>query len=90
MPKSTKTTELVMQNGEIDGTEVLSTGHLNDVSVNVIYGDWSNIVVGAWDNVQIDTVRDTASLSAGTVNLIVNAYVDVKCARKNAFAFGKA
>ena len=90
MPKSTKTIELVMQNGEIDGTEVLSTGHLNDVSVNVIYGDWSNIVVGAWDNVQIDTVRDTASLSAGTVNLIVNAYVDVKCARKNAFAFGKA
>lgn len=90
MPKSAKTTELVMQQGEIDGTEVLSTGHLNDVSVNVIYGDWSNIVVGAWDNVQIDTVRDTASLSAGTVNLIVNAYVDVKCARKNAFAFGKA
>lgn len=90
MPKSAKTTELTMQNGEIDGTEVLSTGHLNDVSVNVIYGDWSNIVVGAWDNVQIDTVRDTASLSAGTVNLIVNAYVDVKCARKNAFAFGKA
>jgi HK97 family phage major capsid protein/HK97 family phage prohead protease len=90
MPKSTKTTELVMQQGEIDGTEVLSTGHLNDVSVGVIYGDFSNIVVGTWDNVQIDTVRDTASLSAGTVNLIVNAYVDVKCARKNAFAFGKA
>lgn len=89
MPKSTKTTELVMQQGEIDGTEVLSTGHLNDVSVGVIYGDFSNIVVGTWDNVQIDTVRDTASLSNGTVNLIVNAYVDVKCARKNAFAFGK-
>lgn len=90
MPKSTKTTELVMQQGEIDGTEVMSTGHLNDVSVNVIYGDFSNLVVGAWDNVQIDTVRDTASLSNGTVNLIVNAYVDVKCARKDAFAFGKA
>jgi HK97 family phage prohead protease/HK97 family phage major capsid protein len=89
MPKSTKTTELVMQNGEIDGTEVMSTGHLNDVSVGVIYADWSNIVVGTWDNVQIDTVRDTESLSNGTVNLIVNAYVDVKCARKNAFAFGK-
>ena len=89
MPKSTKTTELVMQQGEIDGTEVLSTGHLNDVSVGVIYGDFSNVVIGTWDNVQIDTVRDTESLSNGTVNLIVNAYVDVKCARKNAFAFGK-
>lgn len=90
MPKSTKTTELIMQNGEIDGTEVFSTGHLCDSSVNMIYGDFSNLVIGTWDNVQIDTVRDTASLSAGTVNLIVNAYVDVKCARKDAFAFGKA
>jgi hypothetical protein len=89
MPKSAKTTELTMQNGEIDGTEVLSTGHLNDVSVNVIYGDWSNVVIGTWDNVQIDTVRDTASLSNGTVNLIVNAFCDVKFTRKNAFAFGK-
>ena len=89
MPKSTKTTELVMQQGEIDGTEVLSTGHLNDVSVGVIFGDWSQLSVATWDNVQIDTIRDTESLSNGTVNLIVNAYVDVKCARKNAFAFGK-
>ena len=89
LPKSAKTTELVMQNGEIDGTEVLSTGHITaDSSANIVYGDFSNIVVGTWDNVQIDTVRDTASLSNGTVNLIVNAYVDVKCARKNAFAFG--
>lgn len=89
MPKSAKTTELVMQNGEIDGTEVYSTGHLNDVSVGVIVGDWSQLCVASWDAVTIDTVRDTESLSNGTVNLIVNAYVDVKCARKNAFAFGK-
>ena len=90
LPKSAKTTELVMQNGEIDGTEVLSTGHIAiDSSANIVYGDFSNVVVGTWDNVQIDTVRDTASLSNGTVNLIVNAYVDVKCARKDAFAFGK-
>lgn len=89
LPKSAKTTELVMQNGEIDGTEVLSTGHIAiDSSANIVYGDFSNIVVGTWDNVQIDTVRDTASLTNGTVNLIVNAYVDVKCARKDAFAFG--
>jgi HK97 family phage major capsid protein len=81
---------LALESGEIDGTPVLSTGHLNDVSINAIYGDFSNCIIGAWDNVQLDVVRDTASLSAGTVNLIVNAYVDVKCARKDAFAFGKA
>ena len=90
LPKSAKTTELTMQNGEIDGTEVLSTGHLIDTSINVIYGDFSNVVIGTWDNVQIDMVRDTASLSAGQVNLVVNAYVDLKCIRPEGFAFGKA
>ena len=89
MAKSTKTTQLVLENGEIDGTPVLSTGHLNDVSINAIYGDWSNCVIGTWDNVQLDIVRDTASLSAGQVNIIVNAYVDFKNARPGAFAYVK-
>ena len=89
MPKSSKSTQLTMEGGEIDGTPVLSTGHLNDVSINGIYGNWSDVVIAAWDNVQIDTVRDTASLSAGTVNLIVNAYVDMKCVRPAAFSYVK-
>ena len=89
MSKSTKTTQLVLENGEIDGTPVLSTGHLNDVSINGIYGDWSNCLIGTWDNVQLDIVRDTASLSAGQVNIIVNAYVDFKNARPGAFAYVK-
>jgi HK97 family phage major capsid protein len=89
MAKSTKTTQLVLENGEIDGTPVLSTGHLNDVSINGIYGDWSNCLIGTWDNVQLDIVRDTASLSAGQVNIIVNAYVDFKNARPGAFAYVK-
>jgi HK97 family phage major capsid protein len=67
----------------------LSTGHIAlDSSANIVYGDFSNLILGTWDAVTIDTVRDTQSLSNGTVNLIVNAYVDVKCARKDAFAFG--
>jgi len=89
MPKSSKTTQLALESGEIDGTPVLSTGHLNDVSINAIYGDWSNCVIGTWDNVQLDIVRDTASLSAGQVNIIVNAYVDFKNARPGAFAYVK-
>ena len=89
MAKSTKTTQLVLENGEIDGTPVLSTGHLNDVSINGIYGDWSNCLIGCWDNVQLDIVRDTASLSAGQVNIIVNAYVDFKNARPGSFAYVK-
>lgn len=89
MPKSTKSTQLTMEGGEIDGTPVLSTGHLADPSINAIYGDFSNAVLAAWDNVQIDAVRDTASLSAGKVNLVVNAYVDFKVARPEAFSYVK-
>ena len=89
MPKSTKSTQLTMESGEIDGTPVLSTGHLNDVSINGIYGNWSDVVIASWDNVQLDVVRDTASLSAGLANIIVNAYVDMKCVRPAAFSYVK-
>lgn len=89
MPKSTKATQLTLEGGEIDGTPVLSTGHLNDVSINGIYGPWNQCVLASWDNVQLDVVRDTASLSAGTVNVVVNAYVDFKTVRPNAFSYVK-
>ena len=89
MPKSSKSTQLTMEGGEIDGTPVLSTGHLNDVSINALYGNWSDVVLASWDNVQLDVVRDTASLTAGTVNIVVNAYVDMKCVRPNAISYVK-
>ena len=89
MPKSTKSTQLTLEGGEIDGTPVLSTGHLNDVSINGIYGNWGDVVIASWDNVQMDIVRDTASLSAGLANIIVNAYVDMKCVRPAAFSYVK-
>lgn len=59
MPKSTKSTQLTLEGGEIDGTPVLSTGHLNDVSINGIFGNWGDVVIANWDNVQLDIVRDT-------------------------------
>ena len=89
MPKSSKSTQLTMEGGEIDGTPVLSTGHLNDVSINALYGNWSDCVLASWDNVQLDVVRDTASLSAGVATVIVNAYVDMKCVRPNAISYVK-
>ena len=89
MPKSTKSTQLTLEGGEIDGTPTLSTGHLNDVSINAIYGDFSNALLATWDNVQIDVVRDTASLETGKVNIVVNAYVDFKVARPEAFSYVK-
>ena len=89
MPKSSKTTQLTLEAGEIDGTPVLSTGHLNDSSIGGIYGDFSNAILGTWDNVQLDVVRDTASLESGVVNIVVNAFVDFKVARPEAFAYVK-
>lgn len=86
MAKSTKSTQLVMENGTIDGTEVFSTSHVADK--NIVYGDFSNVVIATWDNVQIDVVRDVASVGNGQVTIVVNAYVDGALVRPEALAFG--
>lgn len=86
MAKSTKSTQLVMENGNIDGTEVLSTSHV--AGKNFIYGDFSNVVIAAWDNVQIDVVRDVQSVGNGQVTIVVNAFVDGALIRPEALAFG--
>ena len=87
MPKSAKYNELVMENGAIDGTPVLSTSHVP--ADRLIYGDFSNLVIATWDNVQLDVVRDVASVGNGVVTIVVNAFVDAVVVRPEAFAFGK-
>jgi len=87
MPKSTKSTQLVMENGNIDGTEVLATSHVADKKF--IYGDFSNVVIAAWDNVSIDVVRDVQSVGNGQVTIVVNAFVDGTLVRPEGLAFGK-
>ena len=86
MPKSTKSTQLVMEQGEIDGTQVLATSHVQDK--NVIYGDFSNLVIATWDNITIDVVRDVASVGNGNVTIVVNAFVDAALIRDNALVYG--
>ena len=86
MPKSTKSTQLVMEQGEIDGTEVLATSHVKDK--NVLYGDFSNLVIATWDNITIDVVRDVASVGNGNVTIVVNAFVDAALIRDNALVYG--
>ena len=86
MPKSTKSTQLVMEQGEIDGTQVLATSHVKDQ--NVIYGDFSNLVIATWDNITIDVVRDVASVGNGNVTIVVNAFVDAALIRDNALVYG--
>ena len=84
--KGTNATGMIWENDAIDGTPALTTGHVAPKSF--YYGDWSNLVIGTWDNVQLDVVRDSAYLSKGQVCIIVNMYVDAKIARKEAFARG--
>lgn len=86
MPKSTKSTQLVMESGSVDGTPVLATTHVKDQ--NIIYGDFSNLVIATWDNVTIDVVRDVASVGNGQVTIVVNAFIDAALVRDNALVYG--
>lgn len=85
MPKSSKSTELVMQGGQIDGTPVLNTSHVPNQGV--IYGDWSNLAIGQWGGIDL-TVDPYTKAAAGQVRLVINAYFDAKPLRSSAFAVG--
>lgn len=85
MAKSAKTTELVMQGGNIDGTPVLNTS--NVPNKDVIYGDFSNLAIGQWGGIDL-TVDPYTKAADGQVRLVVNAYFDAKVLRDSAFAYG--
>ena len=85
MPKSAKSTQLVMENGEIDGTPVYATSSVE--GKNFAYGDFSNLVIAQWGG--IDMIVDSISQStSGCVRLVINAYFDAVVVRPEAIAFG--
>ena len=85
MAKSAKSTELVMEGGAIDGTEVLNTSNVEEQ--NVVYGDFSNLAIGQWGS--IDLLVDPYTKAAdGQVRLVINAFFDAKVLREGAFAYG--
>ena len=82
MQKSAKTTQLVLENGQIDGTPVLNTSHVK--GKKFIYGDWSNLAIGQFG--ALDLVVDNYSQSTrGVVRLVASIYVDAKVLRPEAF-----
>lgn len=84
MPKSSKTTQLVMENGEVDGTKAISTSMVS--GKNYIYGDFSNAVVGSWNtNILVDPYTQATK---STVRVIAETWVDAKILRKEAFVTG--
>jgi len=84
MPKSAKTTQLVMEGYEIDGAEVLST--TNVVKNKFVFGDFSNLAIGSWGAIDL-TVDPYSQATNGCVRLVINAYFDAKKLRPEAFAF---
>ena len=85
IPKSSKSTQLVMENGEVDGTPVLNTSNVE--AQNIAYGDWNNLAIGQWG--AIDLVVDPYTLAKdGQVRIVINAFFDAITLRPEAFAFG--
>ena len=85
MPKSAKSTELVMQEGNIDGTPVYNTSNVADKGV--AYGDFSQLAIGQWGAIDL-TVDPYTKAAEGKVRLVVNAYFDAKLLREDAIAVG--
>ena len=87
MAKSAKSTQLVMEGGQIDGTEVYNTSNVE--GKNVAYGDFSNLAIGQWGAVDL-TVDPYTQASNGKVRLVINAFFDAKVLRDGAIVVAKA
>lgn len=86
MAKSTKSTELVMQGGEIDGTPVYATSSISDKYL--AYGDFSNLVIGQWAGIDI-VVDNYSKATENCVRLVITCYFDAVVTRPEAIAIAK-
>lgn len=81
MAKSAKSTQLVMENGEVDGTKAINTSHIT--GKKYLYGDFSNLVIAGFDTLSI--LVDPYTLAGDNkIRLVCNWHVDAKLARPNA------
>lgn len=86
MAKSAKSTQLVMEGGQIDGTPVLNTSHVADKYV--AFGDWSALAIGSWGSADI-LIDNYSAASKGMVKLVVNCYMDARVLRPEAIKIAK-
>ena len=85
MSKGTKSTQLVYENGSVDGTVALNTSNI--AGKNYVYGDFSNLAIGSWGGVDL-TVDPYTKAADGMIRIVVNMYVDAQVLRSAAFATG--
>lgn len=86
MAKSSKSTQLVFEGGEVDGVPAVVTS--NVAGKNFIYGDFSNIAVGSWGDIDI-TIDEYTQAVNGCVRLVINAFFDEVILRPEGLAYGK-
>lgn len=86
MAKSTKSTQLVFENNEVDGTSAVVT--TNVASKKLAYGNWNYLALGSWGNVELQLDESGDVALKGCVRIIINAYFDAVILRPEAFAFG--
>lgn len=86
MAKGANSTQLVYENGEVDGTKAYNTSHVS--GHNYLFGDMSNIIIGTWNGIDV-VVDNYTQATKGVVRLVVNLYVDAKVARPEALTAGK-
>ena len=83
MAKSTKSTQLVLENGEVDGTKAINTSMIS--GKKYLYGDFSNLAIGQWGSIDL-TIDPYTLARSGQIRIVVNAYFDAKILRPEAFA----
>lgn len=90
MAKSTKSTQLVYEDGEIDSTPALVTSNVGNGTTdgNLIYGDFSNLVIGQWGSVDLSIDTVTKAIT-NEVRIVINTLFGVARLRPNAFVLGK-
>lgn len=85
MIKGTNNSGFVYESGEMDGTPTHVT--TNVAENKFVYGDFTNVVVGIWNDLDL-TIDTITQATKGCVRLVINAYVDFKAARNVGLAFG--
>lgn len=85
MAKSSKSTELVYENGEVDGTKAYNTS--NVAGKKFVYGNFNDVAVGVWGtNLLIDPYTQATK---STVRIIAETWIDVQLKRPEAFVTGE-
>lgn len=78
MIRGTNNTGMVWENGEIDGTEVISNSQIP--TTMYAFGDFSNIVFANFGDIEVVVDPYTQAVN-GCIRLVINAYFDWKKTR---------